>query len=92
MQRLFGNKKSNKSFDKLYQRLGLKSLKPRLWFKKPCHFYKILNGKSLYVYDLIPNIPVIFLWYSCNSYETQLFQELILSLYYIWVQKTWLEN
>ena len=45
------------SSEKLYQKLGLESLKSRLWFRKLCHFYKILNEKSpSYLFDLIPNL------------------------------------
>ena len=43
--------------EKLYQELGLESLKSRHWFRKLCHFYKILNEKSpSYLSDLIPNL------------------------------------
>ena len=45
------------SSEKLYQELGLESLKSRRWFRKLCHFYKILNEKSLsHLFDLIPNL------------------------------------
>ena len=45
------------SSEKLYQELGLESLKSRRWFRKLCHFYKILNEKSpSYLFDLIPNL------------------------------------
>ena len=45
------------SSERLYQELGLKSLKSRCWFRKICHFYKILNEKSpSYLFDLIPNL------------------------------------
>ena len=44
------------SSEKPYQELGLESLKSRRWFRKLCHFYKILNEKSSsYLFDLIPN-------------------------------------
>ena len=44
------------STEKTYQELGLESLKSRLWFRKLCHFYKIINEKSLsYLFSLIPN-------------------------------------
>ena len=33
------------SSEKLYQELVLESLKARRWFRKLCHFYKILNEK-----------------------------------------------
>ena len=48
------------SSEKLDQELGLERLKSRRWFRKLCHFYKILflsNEKSLsYLFDLIPNL------------------------------------
>ena len=45
------------SSEKLYQELGLESLKSRRWFRKLCNFYKILNEKFLsYLFDLIPNL------------------------------------
>ena len=48
---------SGTSSEKLYQELGLESLKSRRWFRKLCHFYKILNEKSpSYLFYLIPNL------------------------------------
>ena len=45
------------SSEKLYHELGLESLKSRRWFRKLCHFYKILNEKSpSYLFDMIPNL------------------------------------
>ena len=45
------------STEKIYQELGLESLKSRRWFRKLCHFYKIFNEKSpLYLFNLIPNL------------------------------------
>ena len=44
------------SSEKLYQELGLESLKSRRWFRKLCLFYKIYKNKSpSYLYDLIPD-------------------------------------
>ena len=44
------------STEKIYQELGLESLKSRRWFRKLCHFYKIFNEKSSsYLFNLIPN-------------------------------------
>ena len=44
------------STEKIYQELGLKSLKSRRSFRKLCHFYKIFNDKSpSYLFSLIPN-------------------------------------
>ena len=43
--------------EKLYEELGLESIKSRSWFRKLCHFYKILNEKSpSYLFDWIPNL------------------------------------
>ena len=59
MQCLSGNNTSNKRniIKKVYQKLGLESLKSRCWFRKLCHFYKILNENSpSYLFDLIPNL------------------------------------
>ena len=38
--------------EKLYQELGLESLKSRHWFRKLCHFYKILNEKLHHIYQI----------------------------------------
>ena len=44
------------STEKIYQELGLESLKSRRWFRKLCHFYKIFNEKSpSYLFNLITN-------------------------------------
>ena len=44
------------STEKIYEELGLESLKSRRWFRKLCHFYKIFNDKSpSYLFNLIPN-------------------------------------
>ena len=44
------------STEKIYQELGLESLKSRRWLRKLCHFYKIFNDKSpSYLFNLIPN-------------------------------------
>ena len=44
------------STEKIYQELGLESLKSRRWFRKNCHFYNIFNEKSpSYLFNLIPN-------------------------------------
>ena len=48
------------STEKLYQKLGLESLKSRCWFRKLCHFYKKVNEKSpSYLFDLIPNFSKV---------------------------------
>ena len=44
------------STEKIYQELGLESLKSRRWLRKLCRFYKIFNEKSpSYLFKLIPN-------------------------------------
>ena len=41
--------------EKLYQELGLESLRNRRWFRKFCVFYKIAKEQSpKYLFDLIP--------------------------------------
>ena len=56
---MLGNKWYNKRHfnrKKIYQELGLESLKFRRWFRELFHFYKIFKEKSLsYLFDLIPN-------------------------------------
>ena len=48
---------SGTSSEKLYQELGLESLKSRRWFRKLCQFCKILSEKSpSHLFDLIPNL------------------------------------
>ena len=44
------------STERIYQELGLESLKSRRWFRKLCYFYEIFNDKSpSYLFNLIPN-------------------------------------
>ena len=44
-----------KSSEKLFQELGLETLKSRRWFRKLYLFYKILHSKSpSYLFNLIP--------------------------------------
>ena len=44
------------STEKIYQEIGLESLKSRRWFRKLCHVYKIFNEKTpSYLSKLIPN-------------------------------------
>ena len=43
------------SREKVYQELGLESLKSRRWYKRLCCMFKIMNGKAPnYLTDLIP--------------------------------------
>ena len=54
---MLGNNWCNKRYfnRKINQELGLESLKSRRWFRKLCHFYKILNEKlPSYLFNLIP--------------------------------------
>ena len=45
------------SAEKIYQELGLESLKCRRYFRILCHFYKIFNGKSRsYLFNLITTL------------------------------------
>ena len=47
------------SSEKLYQELGLESLRSRRWLSKLCLFYKIYKNKSpSYLYDLILDNPL----------------------------------
>ena len=44
-----------KSSEKLFQELGLETLRSRRWFIKLCLFYKILHSKlPSYLFNLIP--------------------------------------
>ena len=76
------------SSEKLYQKLGLQSLKSRHWFRKNFYFYKILNETpSSYPFDLISNlnrvhetrdsnnIPAIYL--KCNYFKNSFFPSTI---------------
>ena len=43
------------SREKLYQELGLESLKQRRWFRKLCYFFKITKNQSpKYLFDKMP--------------------------------------
>ena len=69
--------------EKLYQELGLESLKSIRWFRNLCHFYKIS-----YLFDLISNLNRIHGTRYSNKFpaiqvKKQLFQEFILSFCYI---------
>ena len=56
IQCLSGNNRSNKR-DIIRKDLGIKSLKLRCWFRRPCHFYRMLNENSAsYLFDSIPNL------------------------------------
>ena len=54
--------------EKLYQRLGLESLRTRRWLKRVCYFYKPIKiQKSLYLFNLIP--PKLNSFRYRNSYS-----------------------
>ena len=43
------------SKEKLYQELGLESLKDRRWVRKLCYLYKVISSKRpSYLYDMLP--------------------------------------
>ena len=53
---MLGNNCSNKRYFSWNQELGLEYLKSMRWFRKLCHFYKIINEKSpTCLYNLIPS-------------------------------------
>ena len=77
------------SSEKLYQELGLESLKLRHQVRKLCHFYKISNEKSpSYLSDLIPNlnrvcetdITIIFLQFIQDTTISRIHSFLLLNL------------
>ena len=42
---------------KIYQKLGLESLRKRRWYRKLCYFFKIFNGQSpKYLFRMLPSI------------------------------------
>ena len=54
---------------KVYQELGLESLKSRRWFRRLCYFYKIKNyGLSKYLFKLIP--------VDTHSYNTRISEDI----------------
>ena len=56
------------SQEKLYQELGLESLKRRRWLRRMCYFYKLIKTqKSLYLFNLIP--PKLNSLRQPNSYS-----------------------
>ena len=49
------------SREKLYQELGLDSIKKRLWFRKLCYFFKIVKNQSpKYLFDKIPTTRAVY--------------------------------
>ena len=83
------------SSEKIYQELGLESLKSRRWFRKLCHFYKIFNEKSpSYLLKLIPNFNRVHntrLSYNIPPIKVRLdyFKNSFFSFSYIRVEQAW---
>ena len=49
--------KQGSSREKLYQKLGLESLKSRRWYRKLCLFFKLKkNVYPSYLFDIIPKV------------------------------------
>ena len=45
------------SREKLYQEVGLESLRKRLWYRKRCYFFKIFKGQSpKYLSKILPSV------------------------------------
>ena len=86
------------SSEKLYQELGLESLKSRRWFRKLCNFYKILNEKFLsYLFDLIPNLNRVCETRQSNNIPAihtrhNYLKNSLLSFYCIWMEQSWSQN
>ena len=56
------------STEKIYQELGLESLKSRRWFRKLCHFYKIdLNIRNSASLNAFKKKLLNFIWPCSNS-------------------------
>ena len=56
------------SREKLYQELGLESLKQRRWYRKLCCFYKILKTQSPhYLFSFIPNLSRSYSTRNANN-------------------------
>ena len=60
------------SREKLYQELGLESLKSRRWYRKLCLFFKLKKNKHpSYLFDMIPK--VLSTWTTRNHNNIPLF-------------------
>ena len=45
------------SREKLYQEVGLESLRKRRWYRKLCYFFKIFKGQSPeYLFRILPSV------------------------------------
>ena len=63
------------SSEKLFQELGLESLKLRRWLRKLCSFYKIFHEKSpSYLFQLIPPINNVYATRSSQSNKISSFE------------------
>ena len=75
------------SKEKLYQELGLGSLRNTRWLRRMSYFYKIILTKlPLYLYELIPPLQRSHRYFGC--FETfrcrdELFRNLLLSFSFI---------
>ena len=60
------------SRERLYQRLGLESIKSRRWYQKLCLFFKLIKNKhSSYLLNIIPK--VLSTWTTRNHNNIPLF-------------------
>ena len=84
------------SSEKLYQELGLESLRSRRWLRKLCLFYKIYKNKSpSYLYNLIPDRMKFYSTRSSQIDNTSniktrsnFFRNYFLSFYNNWMEQT----
>ena len=77
------------SREKLYQELGLESLKARRWYQKLCLFFKLKKNKHpYYLFDIIPKILStrtntitisLYLMLNMNTSDTLFFHPLLLN-------------
>ena len=64
------------SSGKLFQELGLETLKSRRWLRKLCLFYKLIKEKSLaYLFQLIPENGTPYTKRSVQKSQNPLFQD-----------------
>ena len=77
------------SQEKLYQELGLESLKRRRWLRRMCYFYKLIKTqKSLYLFNLIP--PKLNSLRHPNSYSVMRCRNDYFKIFFIpYVTREW---
>ena len=64
------------SFEKLFQKLGLETLKLRRWLRKLCLFYKLIKEKSpAYLFHLIPENNTPYTTISVPKKSNPFFQD-----------------